>query len=254
MKGVILAAGKGTRLQPLTYSIPKEMVHVCGRPLIQHAIDMFKLGGVDNIIVVVGENKSAILDYLKDGKWNGIDVSYRFQTELNGNAKALYIAKPLINPGETFAATFGDEIIEPKDRVVSDLLHLHKKHGASCTIGLSPVSDPQRYGIVKIDATGRILDVMEKPSTDADLKRLKSGDEYLGVNGVFVFQPEIFGFIDRVKPGIKGEYYLVDAVKLMVQSGRPCYAAVHRGIYRDVGTHEALLATEKLLLNQNGDI
>jgi dTDP-glucose pyrophosphorylase len=249
MKGVILAAGKGTRLQPLTYAIPKEMVHVCGKPLIQHAVDLLKLGGVDNFIVVVGENKSAILDYLKDGKWNGVDVSYRFQTELNGNAKAVYIAKPLINKGETFVATFGDEIIEPKENVVKDLLGLHRKMKASCTLGLSPVDDPQRYGIVKVDKAGRILEVMEKPSKPEDLARLKSGSEYLGVNGVFVFQPEIFEYTDKIKPGIKGEYYLVDAIRMMVSEGLPCYAVIHRGIYRDVGTHEALLATEKLLLN-----
>jgi dTDP-glucose pyrophosphorylase len=254
MKGVILAAGKGTRLQPLTYSIPKEMVHVCGKPLIQHAVDLLKAGGVDNFIVIVGENKSAILDYLKDGKWNGIDVSYRFQTELNGNARAVYVAKPLINRDETFVATFGDEIIEPKAGVVSELLKIHKAKKASCTIGLSPVTDPQRYGIVKIDGSGRILDVMEKPTKDDDLKRLKSGSEYLGVNGVFVFQPEIFEYTEKIKPGVKGEYYLVDAIKLMVKESRPCYAAVHRGIYRDVGTHEALLATEKLLLNNNKHI
>ncbi|MBM3304202.1 MAG: nucleotidyl transferase [Candidatus Aenigmarchaeota archaeon] len=253
MKGVILAAGKGTRLQPLTYAIPKEMVHVCGRPLIQHAVDLFKHGGVSNMLVVVGENKSAVMDYLKDGAWNGIDVSYRFQTELNGIAKAVYIAKPFVD-GETFAVTFGDEIIEPKDALVRNMLELHRSKGSFCTLGLSPVTDPQRYGIVKIDNDGRILDMMEKPQTDADKERLKTGNEYLGINGVFVFEPEIFRFIEQTKPGARGEYQITDSIRLMFESGKPCYAVVHRGIYRDVGTHEALLATEKLLLNQLKDI
>jgi len=248
MKGVILAAGKGVRLQPLTYAIPKEMVHVCGKPLIQHAVDLFKHGGVTNIVVVVGENKSAVMDYLKDGVWNGIDVSYRFQTELNGVAKAIYIAKPFVDD-EAFVATFGDEIIEPKDRLVRDMISLHKSKGSFCTLGLSPVIDPQRYGIVKIDGSGRILDMMEKPQSDADKARLKTGNEYLGINGVYVFEPGIFGFIEQIKPGAKGEYQITDAIKLAVEAGKPCYAVVHRGIYRDVGTHEALLATEKLLLN-----
>jgi len=249
MKGVILAAGKGTRLQPLTYAIPKEMVHVCGKPLIQHAVDLFKHGGVTNIVVVVGENKSAVMDYLKDGAWNGIDVSYRFQTELNGIAKAIYIAKPFVDD-DTFVATFGDEIIEPKDRLVKDMLDLHKAKNSFCTLGLSPVTDPQRYGIVKIDGDGKIIDMMEKPQTDADKARLKTCNEYLGINGVFVFEHGIFDYIDKIKPGAKGEYQITDAIKLALDAGKPCYAVVHRGIYRDVGTYDALLATEKLLLNQ----
>jgi dTDP-glucose pyrophosphorylase len=250
MKGVILAAGKGTRLQPLTYSIPKEMVPVCGKPLIQHAVDLFKHGGVDNIIVIVGEHKSAVLDYLRDGKWNHVDVSYRFQTETNGNARAVMVARPLIDSGETFVVTFGDEIIEPKENVVRDLLAVHRKHNAACTIGLSPVEDPQRYGIVKIGQDGRILEMMEKPQAEQDLRRLRSGEEYLGANGVYVFNTEIFDFIEKTLPGAKGEYVLADSIALMVRAGRPCYAVVHRGIYRDVGTHEALLATEKLLLEK----
>lgn len=249
MKGVILAAGKGTRLEPLTYSIPKEMVHVCGKPLIQHAVDLLKCGGVNNIIVIVGNNKGAILDYLRDGKWTGVDVSYRFQTELNGVAKAIYIAKPLVN-GESFVVLLGDEIIEPKDRLVKEMLEMHRKNKASCTLGLSPVIDPKRYGVVKVDKNGRILDVMEKPQTEEELKLLKTGDEYLGINGVYVFEPEIFGFIEQTKAGAKGEYQITDSIKLMLAAGRPCYAVVHRGIYRDVGTHEALIQTEKLLLNQ----
>ncbi len=253
MKGVILAAGKGARLQPLTYAIPKEMVHVCGKPLVQHAVDLLKYGGVDNLLVIVGQQKSAVMDYLQDGAWNGVDVSYRFQRELNGIAKAIYIAKPFVG-GETFAVTFGDEIIEPKDKLVREMALLHSSKKAFCTLGLSPVIDPERYGIVKIDSSGKILDMMEKPQTEADLKRLKTGDEYLGINGVYIFEHGIFEVIDKTKPGANGEYQITDAIKLAIESGKPCYAVVHRGIYRDVGTHEALIATEKLLLNQLKDI
>lgn len=248
MKGVILAAGKGARLQPLTYAIPKEMVHVCGKPLLQHAVDLLKHGGIDNLLVIVGQNKSAVIDYLQDGAWNGIDVSYRFQRELNGIAKAVYIAKPFIGD-ETFAVTFGDEIIEPKDRLVKEMNSLHGSKKAFCTLGLSPVIDPKRYGIVKIDASGRILDIMEKPQSEAELERLKTGKEHLGINGVYIFEHGIFEIINKIKPGANGEYQITDAIRMAIESGKPCYAVVHRGIYRDVGTHEALLATEKLLLN-----
>ena len=253
MKGIILAAGKGTRLQPLTYAIPKEMIHVCGKPLIQYAVDLLKHGGIDNFLVIVGQNKSAVMDYLQDGGWNGVDVSYRFQKEQNGVAKAIYIAKPFVD-GETFAVTFGDEIIEPNDRLVKEMVSLHSSKKAFCTLGLSPVTDPHRYGVVKVDGTGRVTAIMEKPQAEADLKMLKSGDEYLGINGVYIFEHGIFEFINRLKPGAKGEYQITDAIKAAVEAGHPCFAVVHRGIYRDEGTHEALLATEKLLLNNNKDL
>jgi bifunctional UDP-N-acetylglucosamine pyrophosphorylase/glucosamine-1-phosphate N-acetyltransferase len=249
MKGVILAAGKGTRLEPLTYSIPKEMIHVCGRPLLQHAIDMFKAGGVENIIVIVGNNKAAVFDYLKDGKWTGVDVSYRFQTELDGVAKAIHAAKPLIDDGEVFAVTFGDEIIEPKDKIINEMRSVIKKTGAKCVIGLSPVSDPERYGIGKINEDGKVLEIFEKPSTKEDLERLKSNGKYLGANGVYLFHPDVFKYIEKTPRGAKNEFQISDTIKLMLKDGLLCYAYVHDGIYRDVGTHEALLATEKELLN-----
>jgi len=247
MKGVILAAGRGERLQPLTYSVPKEMVQVCGKPLLQHAVDLLKAGGVKNIVVVVGKNKGSVLDYLKDGKWTGVDVSYRFQTELLGIAKAIHIAKPLVD-NEAFVVTFGDEIIEPKDMLVKDLLEKHKSSGSRCTIGLSPVKDPGRYGIYRIDVDGKVLDVMEKPGK-GDLEGLKSNGEFLGANGVYVFEPDIFGFIEKTPVGARGEYQITDSIKLMLKAGLPCFAIVHRGMYRDVGTHEALLDTERELLN-----
>jgi len=249
MKGVILAAGKGSRLQPLTYSIPKEMVHVCGKPLIQHAIDMFKAGGVENIIVIVGNNKGAVLDYLKDGEWTGVDVSYRFQTKLNGIAKAIHKAKPFVDDGEAFFVTYGDEIIEPKDKIVSEMIAIHKKTGAKCVIGLSPVADPQRYGIAKINEKGKVLEMVEKPTTKDDLERLKTNGQHLGANGVFVFDSDVFKYIEKTPVGVRNEYQITDSIKLMISEGVPCYAFVHEGIYRDVGTHEALLATERELLN-----
>ncbi|RLI98460.1 MAG: hypothetical protein DRO99_00655 [Candidatus Aenigmatarchaeota archaeon] len=251
MKGVILAAGKGTRLQPLTYSIPKEMIHVCGKPLLQHAIDMFKAGNVNNIIVIVGNNKGAVLDYLKDGKWTGVDVSYRFQTELSGVARAIYTAKPLIDEDEDFFVTFGDEIIEPKDSIVKEMLAIKKRTGAKCVLGLSPVDEPERYGIAKIDGEGRVTEIFEKPTDKEDLERLKTDGRHLGANGVFVFDHDIFKLIEDTPRGAKNEYQIADSIRLMIEKGLPCFAYVHEGIYRDVGTHKALLETEKELM-RNG--
>lgn len=247
IKGVILAAGKGTRLQPLTFAIPKEMVHVNGKALVEHAVELLKAGGVENFVVIVGDKKGALMDFLKDGKWLGVDVSYRFQEEQTGNATALYAARPLI--GGTFVAMFGDEIIEPKHELVKRLLERHKREGAACTMGLSPVEDPQRYGIAKIDGNGRITELIEKPQTGEELRAVETDGRFLGSNGVFVFEPAVFDYIEKLKPGTKGEFWIADAIRGMVKAGEKCFAVVHDGIYRDVGTFEALLAVEKELLN-----
>ena len=165
-------------------------------------------------------------------------------------AKAIHAAKPLIDENEVFLVTFGDEIIEPKDKIVKEMLAIREKTGAKCVIGLSPVIDPERYGIAKIDSDGKVLEMFEKPSTQENLERLKSNGQHLGANGVFVFDSGIFKFIEKTPKGAKDEYQITDSIKLMLKEGLPCYAYVHDGIYRDVGTHEALLATERELLNQ----
>lgn len=246
IKGVILAAGQGTRLRPLTHSIPKEMVPVCGKTLIQHAVETLKAGGLENIIVVVGNNKGTVIDHLKDGKWLGIDVSYRYQQELTGIASAIYESKPLIDC--TFAVMFGDEIIEPKDHLVKNLIEKHRSKNSFCTVGLSAVEDPKRYGVVKIDDNGKIISMIEKPETEEELKTVETNGRYLGINGVFVFEPKIFDFIEKTSKGRNNEFQITDSIKLMLEAGLPCYAVVHEGIYRDVGTFDALLKTEKELL------
>jgi bifunctional UDP-N-acetylglucosamine pyrophosphorylase/glucosamine-1-phosphate N-acetyltransferase len=244
--GVILAAGKGTRLQPLTFAIPKEMVHVNGKALVQHAVELLKAGGITNVIVIVGSKKGALMDFLKDGKWLGVDVAYRFQEELSGVATAVHMAKPLI--GGTFAVTFGDEIIEPKDRLVKELIDLHKRTGATCTLGVSEVTDPERYGVAKLDGKGKVIDLIEKPQTAEELDYLRSDGKFYGLNGVFILEPEIFQFIEKIKPGAKNEYQLTDAIRLALKSGKTVSAVAHRGLYRDVGTFDALIETEKEML------
>ncbi len=245
--GVILAAGKGTRLQPLTFAIPKEMIHINGKALVQHAIELLKAGDITNIIVIVGSKKGSLMDFLKDGKWLDVDISYRFQEETNGVAKAVYTAKPLIE--HTFAVTFGDEIIEPKDKLMSDLIEKHSKENAFCTIGLSPVSDPERYGIAKTDHSGNVIDLVEKPQTEKELAYLKTDGKFYALNGIFIMEPGIFSYIEKIAPGAKNEYQLTDAIRLALQSGKKICAVVHNGLYRDVGTFEALIETEREMLN-----
>lgn len=247
IRAVVLAAGLGTRLQPLTFAIPKEMVHVCGKPLIQHAIELLHASDIKNVIIIVGDKKGALMDFIKDGKWLGVDVSYRFQEERTGNANALLKAKPLIN--DTFVAVFGDEIIEPKKSVIKNMLDIHRKNNAICTVGVSVVDDPKRYGIVKYSEEGRILKIVEKPQSETELQDLKIKGHCYGSNGLFIFEPEIFDYIQNLKPGRSGEFWIADAIKNIVADKKKCFVHVHDGIYRDVGTFEALLDTERELLN-----
>ncbi|MBI2583442.1 MAG: NTP transferase domain-containing protein [Candidatus Aenigmarchaeota archaeon] len=246
IKAVVLAAGIGTRLQPLTYAIPKEMIHVCGKPLVQHAIELLR-HATKNIIVIVGEKKGALMDFLKDGRWLDVDISYRFQEERTGNAAALYTAKPLIDG--TFFAMYGDEIIEPKDSVAREMISLHRTSKAACTVGVSTVDDPKRYGVVKF-SDDRINEMMEKPQTPQDLERLEVNGKHYGSNGLFVFEPVVFEYIEKLRPGRNEELWIADAVRNMILDGKKCVAHVHEGIYRDVGTFEALLEVERELLNR----
>ncbi|MEM3594568.1 MAG: nucleotidyltransferase family protein, partial [Candidatus Jordarchaeaceae archaeon] len=161
-KAVILAAGKGTRLNPLTLAIPKEMIRIGTKPVIEHGINLLKAGGVEKILVVVGRKKEAIMDYLGSGERLGVDIFYKVQEELKGTAHAVYQSKDFVG-NEDFAVIYGDNYLKPYG-VMKEIVKFHEKRGANGTLVLHRVKDPRRFGIAKIDADNKVLEIIEKPT------------------------------------------------------------------------------------------
>ena len=241
-KAIILAAGKGARLMPLTLAIPKEMIRVGTKPVIEHAINVLKAGGIEEILVVVGRKKEAILDYLGSGERLGVDISYRIQEELKGTAHAVYQGKDFVG-NEDFVVIYGDNYLKPYE-VMEKIVRFHEEKEADATLVLHPVKDPRRFGIVKIDAD-KVLGIIEKPTLQ-EAELYKTEDVYPSIAGLLVLKPSIFDYIKKTKPGKEDEIWLTDSIKLMMEAGHKIYGYLFKGARFDIGTFESLLEADKL--------
>ncbi|MEM4756039.1 MAG: sugar phosphate nucleotidyltransferase, partial [Candidatus Woesearchaeota archaeon] len=180
-KAVILAGGKGSRLYPITQEIPKPMLPVKGKPIIEHLIDFFKANGIKDIILSVGFKKEVIKDYFGSGAKLGISITYIEEDEPLGTAGPLVKAKHLLT--ETFVVSNGDEL---KDFDLADMYLMHKQTNALATIALTQVENPEEYGAVLLQGN-KIVAFLEKSKKNIDTNLINSG--------LYLFEPEIFSYL-----------------------------------------------------------
>lgn len=242
-KGIVLAAGKGSRLFPLTLAIPKEMIRVGVKPAIEHAINVLKAGGVSDILIIVGRNKEAIFNYLGSGKRLGVQISYRIQEELLGTADATYYGKDFVQ-NEDFALIYGDNYLKPYN-VMKEVVKVHEESNADATLVLSLVKDPRQHGIVKIDKEGWITRMIEKPTLN-EARPFRHNRKYLSIAGLMILKPIIFRYIKKTKPGKNGEIWLTDTLELMRRDGKRVRGFIFNGERYDIGTLESLIEADKL--------
>jgi len=215
-KAVIPAAGKGTRLLPLTRTVPKEMLPLGRKPVLHHIVDELLAAGLEQILFVISADKSCIPKYFDDGSGRFFSVAQESQI---GLADAVLQAEGFA-AGEPVAVALGDSVISSGERtqVTRRLLDAYDSLDAGCVIAVEevPVADAPRYGIVKPKAGVRdvfeIEDLVEKPAA----RELPSN---LAIAGRYVLSPEMFDLIRRVKPGAGGELQLTDAIRLALGAG-----------------------------------
>ncbi len=242
-KAVVPAAGVGSRLAPLTQAIPKELIRVGTKPVIHHVLEALRAGGVEEVLVIVGWRKGAILDYLGSGRQFGLDVTYRVQEEPRGVGHAVSLARSWVGD-EEFAVMFGDNYFRPVD-AVAETFEVHRRKRARATLLVHPVEDPRRFGIVGIGKGGRVRGLVEKP-TLAQARPYRVDGYYYNIAGLLVLHPEIFKFLAQTRPGRGGEVWLTDAVEKMRRAGRAVYAHRFHGERYDIGTFESLLEADRL--------
>jgi mannose-1-phosphate guanylyltransferase len=197
MKAAILAAGKGTRVRPLTQIVPKPMIPLLGRPVMELLVDHLRTHGFDQIVVNTSYLAPQIEEYFRDGRRFGVDMAYSFECSLEadglhdtpqGSAGGLRRIQDLWGFFDhTFAVLCGDAIV---DVDLTQALHAHRAHHAIATIVTTPVERHQvsSYGIVVADADGRVQSFQEKPSVEAARSTCAN-------SGVYIFEPEIFDYI-----------------------------------------------------------
>jgi dTDP-glucose pyrophosphorylase len=242
-QGLIPAAGKGSRLGPFTYAIPKELLPVGEKAVIEHVVESMTIAGIEEITVVVSPHKHGLSDYLGSGRRFGVHFNYVVQDEQKGLADAVLAGEHTID--RTFAVVLGDNYFEPKT-FLKDIISFHCAEHADTTVGVAEVQDVTRHGIITPDGN-RVIDIREKPP-------VKEAASNLGALGAYVFERSVFDAILATKPGVKGEYQLTDSIRIQIQEGKRVLFKKIDGIHIDVGTPVDLMrANERYLHETRGD-
>ncbi len=245
MEAVILAAGKGTRMRPYSNAVNKEMCLIGYYPVIEYAVRGLASAGIRKIYVVLGERKSQIMEYLRDGGWLGVRIAYLYQDMSRGvgTAKAVEAAEDWVS--EDFMVVYGDTFFHPTDFFKS-MVEFHESLKAHATVGVYPMSSYKEYGLVKIDGNGKILNILEKPSEE-EAREAKIGDTYLVNSGPLIFNPKVFEYLKKTPMSPAREYWITDTIKLMANSGLNVYAykMPETVFWRDIGRPETRIEAEK---------
>lgn len=236
MKAIILAAGQGTRLRPVTLTMPKPLVPVANKSLIAYAIDVLKQAGLHDIGIVVNSLESPICKQLDNGGELGVNISYIVQEEQRGLAHAVGLCKTFIGD-DAFCLFLGDNIFQDK---MESLLRNFPQSDAEANIVLGEVSDPTRFGIAVVEA-GKITRVVEKP---------QDPPSNLAIAGVYLFRPSIFHSISQIGPSKRGEYEITDAIQHLITSGRHVSSYKLTGWWIDAGKPDAIIRANYLVLSE----
>lgn len=251
-KAVIPVAGLGTRFLPATKTMPKEMLPVIDKPIIQFVVEEAVNSGIDDILIVTGRSKRAVEDFfdaspeleshlfqnekhellkvVKDIS-SLVDIHYVRQKEPKGLGDAILKAEKHVC-GEPFAVLLGDDIIRGSEPCIKQMIEIYQKHESS-VIAVEEVEDVSKYGIIESDELSktvcRIKDIIEKPNED-------SAPSKTGAIGRYILTPDIFDFIKKTSLGKGNEIQLTDAIKMLISGGgRDVYAYRFEGKRYDAG-------------------
>lgn len=251
-KAVVPAAGLGTRFLPATKSMPKEMLPLIDRPVIQYVVEEAIDSGIDDLIIITGRGKRAIEDYFDDspelemhlrehGKFEAlrtvkeisslVEIHYIRQKEPRGLGDAILRAEKHIGD-EPFAVLLGDDIIRNSIPCTKQLIDLYReKERSIIAVEAVPPEKISSYGIIQGTRVSpslyRIEDIVEKP-------RVEEAPSNIGAIGRYVFAPEIFEYLKRTTPGVGGEIQLTDGIRILVQF-QEIYAHLFQGKRYDTG-------------------
>jgi len=234
MKAVILAAGEGTRLRPLTEDKPKVLVEVDDKPILEDVFDNLIDVGVDEFVVVVGYLKEKIMEQYAD-EYRGVPITYAHQREQLGLAHALLQAEPHVD--DDFVLMLGDNVFRGN---LGDVINRQGESRADAAFLVEevPMEEASRYGVCDTNEYGEIVRVVEKPDDPPS---------NLVMTGFYTFTPAIFHACHLVQPSDRGEYEITDAIDLLIHSGRTIDAIRLDGWRVDVGYPEDRERAEELI-------
>lgn len=247
MKAVILAAGKGTRMRELTQDLPKPMLPVRSKPILEHIIDGLKTAGISEFCVITGYRADVIEKHFGNGARLGIHMSYARQEVQDGTGKAPELAKSFVG-SDDFVLTYGDILVEPE--TYQQMLARFRQGNFSGLTTVTPGQDVTKGGLNFFDEQSCLRQILEKPDAE-QLKRLreegslKPGEKIWYNAGIYIFQPVLFDFTANLQKSPRGEYELPDAINAMLAKGHRIAGLEIQGRWVDVRDPEVLAELER---------
>src|SRR4051794_10956770 len=235
LKGLILSGGRGTRLRPITHTSAKQLVPVANRPVLFYGIEAMAEAGIDEVgIIIAPETGDEIRTAAGDGSQFGVAITYIVQGEPAGLAHAVLTAEPFLGPDPS-VMYLGDNLLQG---ALKGLVEAFTSNTPDALILLTPVPDPEHYGVAELDGE-RVVNLAEKPPEPKT---------NLALVGVYMFTAQIHDAARAIEPSGRGELEITDAIQYLVDSGARVEPHIVEGWWKDTGRLDDMLEANRLIL------
>lgn len=237
MKGIILAGGSGTRLHPATLAVNKQLIPVYDKPMIYYPLSVLMLAGIRDILIISSpEYIDSYKRLFRDGSDWGLNIFYVVQPRPDGLAQAFTLGAEFVGD-DNVALVLGDNIFFGAG--LQDLLAQARDRKSGATVFAYEVDDPERYGVVELDADGRALSLEEKPT---------SPKSRMAVTGLYFYDSKVVDYARMMQPSARGEYEITDLNRIYMEQGELFVERMSRGYaWLDTGTHDSLLEASEFV-------
>ncbi len=236
MKALVLSGGKATRLRPFSYSMPKQLIPIANKPVLEHICESLRDLGIDEIGMIVGDWGPQISERLGDGSQYGVRITYINQDKPRGLADCVAIARDFLGD-EDFLMYLGDNMLTlGVEQIAEDF----RTHRPAAHVVVHKVADPRAFGVATVDPEGRVMEVVEKPQEPVS---------DLALIGVYFFTAAIHDAVAAISPSGRGELEITDAIAWLMERGELVKASEYSGYWRDTGRVEDVLECNREYLD-----